>query len=134
MIKRILLLAIVTILVPHEITLEDVLGQERQRQPMPTYTIEIRGVEANDFSVSYEGKYTRPDGKVIEFQNRDAPLPVTLYVNADCFLELKVTTAEKRFRATVFYEHGDITKLVLTFDGIAGSGASLKLEPYTERT
>jgi len=134
MIKRILIFAIVTILVmiAYGIVLEDVLGQTRPRQPIPTYTFEIRGVEANDFSVSIEGKYTRPDGKVTEIENHEAPLPVNLYVNADCSVDLKITTTEKRFRATVFYEHQDKMKWVATVDGIAGVGASVKLQPYRE--
>lgn len=109
------------------------LGQrERTRWPIPTYTIEIRSIEMPNFPVILEGSFTRPDGKVVEIEHRAMSLPVTFYLNADCSLDLKMTTAERRFRATVFYEHNDVTKWLATADGIVGVGVSFKLKPYGE--
>lgn len=101
--------------------------RERTRWPIPTYTIEIRGVEANDFSVTIEGSFTRPAGKVIEVEKRSMRLPVNFYLNADCPLDLVISTTEKRFRSTLFYEHNEVTKWLSTADGIPGVDVTYKL-------
>lgn len=105
---------------------------ERTRWPIPMYTIEIRSVEMPNFPVTLEGSFTRPDGRVVKIEHRAMSLPATFYLNADCSLDLKITTTERRFRATALYEHNDVTKWLATEEGIAGIGVSFKLKPYGE--
>lgn len=114
------------------VALFSVASAQRQSQPIPTYVIEIRGAEVNGFTVTVKGKITMPDGKVTEIESHPK-LPATYYINADCSVELKITTEEKKFRVTILYEHNEVSKWLSTAHGLPGSGVEIKAPPYEDR-
>jgi hypothetical protein len=104
---------------------------QRQRQPIPTYTIEINA-DRNDFPVSIEGKYQKPDGEVVPITMKSAPLPIKIFVNADCLVELKISTTQRPFGVTVFYEHEETTRWLASGKGTPDVPVTLELKPYSE--
>lgn len=108
------------------------LAQERPRkvQPIPTHTVEMRG---DLLTISFTGSYEQTDGTVIPVEWLDAPMPHTLYVNADCHLRLKIAGAGK-FTATVFYEHLEKVEWIAIETGIVGVPVALDLPARTQLT
>jgi hypothetical protein len=88
--------------------------------------------DRNDFPVSIEGKYQKPDGEVVPITMKSAPLPIKIFVNADCLVELKISTTQRPFGVTVFYEHEETTRWLASGKGTPDVPVTLELKPYSE--
>lgn len=113
-------------------------AQERQRWASPTYTIEIRAIEAsadsaNRFSITLDDGWMKlPNGKVVKLEKHAYPLPFVLHADANRQIRLKIKPNAQLYGITVFYEYGDIVQKRGGTENRAGEGIVLNIEPYAE--
>lgn len=107
-------------------------GRQRAHQPVPTYTFEVHGKDADDFSVQIEGTYTDAAGNVTEIPLHTSILPAKLYVNADSKVFVKVSTTEKPFIVSAYFEFNDTSQGLACASGNSEVPVTFKFPPRKE--